>query len=259
VRYIFCSLSFYLHIFQQVWPLDFPSKLRCVAASIFEFIRSSIWISIYPTTRFLTSLIGRYSFKPLLLLLSACRHSCLDCVWNVMAHAQKPDCVFRRNGRVHLNRPGASFSRLLAAEVCASAVVMLDTPCSELVWSVLATHSICQFSLHFLSRASPCAITFQLDSTIFCLILSLPSPTRHGSLFVLFRGMPFDTFGLRRACGWRMNEYQGNIVLVCVGCGVGGRSVLRHLFYSFLNLDMREWTKNKMLILAEICCWINRK
>ena len=46
-----------------------------------------------------------------------------------MAHAQKPDFVFRRNGRVHLNRRGCQFSRLLAAEVCASAVVMLDTPC----------------------------------------------------------------------------------------------------------------------------------
>ena len=30
------------------------------------------------------------------------------CVWNVMAHAQKPDFVFRRNGRVHLNRREAS-------------------------------------------------------------------------------------------------------------------------------------------------------
>jgi len=29
-------------------------------------------------------------------------------VWNVMAHAQKPDLVFRRNGRVHLNRQGPS-------------------------------------------------------------------------------------------------------------------------------------------------------
>jgi len=48
-----------------------------------------------------------------------------------MGHAQKPDFVFRRNGRVHLNRRGRQFSRLLAAEVCASAVVMLDTPCSE--------------------------------------------------------------------------------------------------------------------------------
>jgi len=81
---------------------------------------------------------------------------------NVMAHAQKPDFVFRRNGRVHLNRRGPKFSRLLAAELCASAVVMLDTPCSEVVWRVLATHSIRQFPLHFPSRASPCAITFQL-------------------------------------------------------------------------------------------------
>ena len=29
----------------------------------------------------------------------------VDCVWNVMAHAQKPHFVFRRNGRVHLHRP----------------------------------------------------------------------------------------------------------------------------------------------------------
>jgi hypothetical protein len=32
----------------------------------------------------------------------------VDCVWNVMAHAQKPDFVFRPNGPVHLNRRGAS-------------------------------------------------------------------------------------------------------------------------------------------------------
>jgi len=50
-----------------------------------------------------------------------------------MAHVQKPDFVFRRNGRVHLNRQGRQFSRLLAAEVCASALVMLDRPCSEVV------------------------------------------------------------------------------------------------------------------------------
>ena len=69
----------------------------------------------------------------------------VGCVWNVMAHAQKPDFVFRRNGRVHLNRRGRQFSRLVAAEVCASAVIMLDTPCSEVEWRVLATHSIRQF------------------------------------------------------------------------------------------------------------------
>jgi len=84
----------------------------------------------------------------------------VDFVWNVMAHEQKPGFVFRRNGRVHLNRRGRQFSRLLAAEVWESAVVMLDTPCSEVVWRVLATHSIRQFPLHFPSRASPCAVTF---------------------------------------------------------------------------------------------------
>ena len=60
---------------------------------------------------------------------------------------------------------GRQFSRLLAADVCASAVVMMVTPCSEVVRRVLATHSIRQFPLHFPSRESPCAITFQLEST----------------------------------------------------------------------------------------------
>ena len=66
-----------------------------------------------------------------------------------MAHAQKPDFVFRRNWRVHLIWRGRQFSRVPAAKVCASAVlilVMLDTPCSEVMWRVLATHSIRQFS-----------------------------------------------------------------------------------------------------------------
>jgi len=90
--------------------------------------------------------------------------SAVDCVWNVIADVQKL-FFFRRKGRVHLNRQGRQFSRLLAAEVCASAVVILDTPCSEVVWRVLTTRSIRQFPLHFSSRASPCAITFQLDST----------------------------------------------------------------------------------------------
>ena len=88
-----------------------------------------------------------------------------------MAHAQKPDFVVRRKGRVHFNRRGRQFIRLLAAEVCASAVVMLDKPCPKVVWRVLATHSIRQFPLHFASRASPCAITFQLDSTCCALCL----------------------------------------------------------------------------------------
>ena len=57
----------------------------------------------------------------------------VELVRNLMAHAQKPDFVFHLNGRVHLNRRGSQFSRLLAAEVCASVLVMLDTPRSEVV------------------------------------------------------------------------------------------------------------------------------
>jgi hypothetical protein len=73
-----------------------------------------------------------------------------------MEHAQKPDFVFRRNGRDHLNRQGRQFSRLLAAEVCSSVVLMLDTPSSEVVWRVLATHSSRQFLLHFSSCVTVC-------------------------------------------------------------------------------------------------------
>ena len=40
----------------------------------------------------------------------------VELVRNLMAHAQKLDFVFRLNGRVHLNRRGSQFSRLLAAE-----------------------------------------------------------------------------------------------------------------------------------------------
>ena len=94
-----------------------------------------------------------------------CQEADVQSSWNVVAHAQNPDFVFRRNRPVHLNRWGGQFSRLLAAELCASAVVMLDTPSSKVVWRVLATHSIRQFPLHFPSRASPCAITFQVEST----------------------------------------------------------------------------------------------
>jgi len=41
---------------------------------------------------------------------------------------------------------------------------MLDTPCTEVVRRVLATHCIYQFPFHFPSCTSPHAITFQLYS-----------------------------------------------------------------------------------------------
>jgi len=83
----------------------------------------------------------------------------VDCVWNVMAHAQKPDFVFRPNGRVHLNRPGGGgggqFSRLLAGELCTSASRVCNacaSLCSAVMWRLLVTHSTLLFPLHFSSR-----------------------------------------------------------------------------------------------------------
>ena len=63
------------------------------------------------------------------LALTICCRLRLKCDGN----AQKPDFVFRGKGRVHLNRRGRQFIRLLTAEVCESAVVMPDTPCSAVV------------------------------------------------------------------------------------------------------------------------------
>jgi len=81
-----------------------------------------------------------------------------------MTHVQKPDFVFRRNGRVHLNRQGTSVqsttgNRGVRFSGSNGGYIML--------WgSVKSTGypSIRQFPLHFHARASPCAITFQLDS-----------------------------------------------------------------------------------------------
>ena len=65
--------------------------------------------------------------------------------WNVMAHAQQPDFVFqaKRTSPFKSVRGGGVSSVDCWQPRCApSAVVMLDTPCSEVVWRVLATHPI---------------------------------------------------------------------------------------------------------------------
>ena len=83
-------------------------------------------------------------------------------------HAQKTDFVLRRNGQVHLNRRGRQFSRLLAGELRTSACRVCTARaslCSAVMWRLLVTHSILLLSLHFSTHASPCAITFQPDST----------------------------------------------------------------------------------------------
>ena len=101
-----------------------------------------------------------------------------------MAHAQKPDFIFRRNGLVHLNRRGHQFSRILAAEVCVSAVVMLDTPCSEVVGRVLATHSIRHFPLQFPSLRHRVPSRFNWNLTQCNLIIQAESSSEKSVLYV---------------------------------------------------------------------------
>jgi len=147
----------------QKWQQSFQWMLTFTGQWYF----GSIGLAWWTTSNLFPYQVKYFDYKNTLLILSSeyTANSLIDCVWNMMARAQKPDFVFRRNRRVHLNGRGRQFSRLLAAEVCASAVVMLEAPCSEVVWRVLATHSIHQFPLHCPTRASSCAITFQLGST----------------------------------------------------------------------------------------------
>jgi len=93
-----------------------------------------------------------------------------NCVWNVMAHAQKSDFVFRGNGRVHLNCWGRQFSRLRAAEVCASAVVMLDTPCSEVVWRYWLPTPFASFPLTSLPCVTVCP---HVSTGLYLLVVSI--------------------------------------------------------------------------------------
>jgi len=53
---------------------------------------------------------GAWRWPPPIQRRSKRNHRSVDCIWNVMAHAQKPDFVFRRNGPVHLNRRGGGGS-----------------------------------------------------------------------------------------------------------------------------------------------------
>ena len=85
-----------------------------------------------------------------------------------MAHAQKPDFVFRRNGRVHLNRRGASVQSTVGSRGVRISVSNAGYTTFRGSVRVLATRSICQFRLHFPSHASPCAIRFQTHSNNYC-------------------------------------------------------------------------------------------
>ena len=114
-----------------------------------------------------------------------------------MAHAQKPDLVFQRNGRVHLNQRGSQFSRLLAAEECGSAGRPWIDHVPRYSARVVATLSNRLFPLHFPSLASPWAITFRTAST----------RTQLG-----YRLLWLETFPVSLTSSMRMVEYE-----ICLG------------------------------------------
>jgi hypothetical protein len=75
-----------------------------------------------------------------------------------MAHAQKPEFVFRRNGRVHLNRRGTSVQSTTGSRAVRISGSNAGYTTFRGSVRVLATHSIRHFPLHFPTRASLCAI-----------------------------------------------------------------------------------------------------
>ena len=64
---------------------------------------------------------------------------------------------------------------------------------------VLTTHSIRQFSLHFPSRASPCANRFQLDSTACC-----------------FVRLPDERHIPQTQCSLHVEVYKQALLMVCI-------------------------------------------
>ena len=64
-----------------------------------------------------------------------------------MAHAQKPDSVSQRNGRVHLYRRGCQFSRVLAFLQCGSG----ENDCSNTGWTVPSQAEDCWLPTPFTS------------------------------------------------------------------------------------------------------------
>jgi hypothetical protein len=71
--------------------------LNCQGCETYDALPYSFWGYV---------LVALYIHSPMASVASCFRKS--EASWNVLAHAQKPDFVFRRNGRVHLNRRGAS-------------------------------------------------------------------------------------------------------------------------------------------------------
>ena len=163
---------------------------------------------------------------------------------NVMAHAQKPDFVFPRNGRVHLNRWGRQFSRLLVAEVGASAWVMLDRPRSEVATEYWLPTPFASFPLHSPptpSRASPCTIRFRTSSTKNnVLVLTFFFPSKE-----IMQTYHFTTLCVNQMWKHYIDNYE-----ICTNICHWGQSEIRTrqfppisstIMANIRNCDVRRW------------------
>jgi len=113
-------VAWFIYSFILEYILKVPHRTLCGMKGDCLLSHCEIWQS--HSSDYKDEFLLRYNTMCLSKNLLTSQNNVVDCFWNVMAHAQKPDFVFRRYRRVHLNRQGHQFSRLLAAEVFASAV-----------------------------------------------------------------------------------------------------------------------------------------
>ena len=106
-----------------------------------------------------------------------------------MAHAQKPDFVFRRNGRVHLNWRGRQFSRMLISQVCAS-VIISNAGYTMFRGSVKSTG----YPLHspdFPSLPLPCVtVCHQVSNALYLLLFYGKNGYANAPQYYLVRTLP---------------------------------------------------------------------
>jgi len=99
------SLSFFFFLF-PISFLVFPAVFCSFIPSFIFFFFSHFCVLLCDLNIKMTSKIDTKKVK---YSKEGAKHRIfcwtIEANWNVMAHAQKPDFVFQRNGRVHLNRP----------------------------------------------------------------------------------------------------------------------------------------------------------
>jgi hypothetical protein len=130
------------------------------------------------------------------------------------------------------NRRGRQFSRLLATEVCASAVVMLDTPRSEVVWEYWLSTPFASFPY-----TSP-PVRHRV-----------PSGFKHTLPQYLHIALTFVT----TVCTGMITQYTSKCIGYCVRCGVQQMKFFLYILY--ISHDMLPLLHNmgKLLLFCVVC------